>query len=116
MDHFFYMSRPLGDIGPDAPGAKRRWLVNASSGAEVSVMFVEVAPGGSTLRHAHPYEHTMFFLEGNGELVEVDGVRPINPYEVVHIAPDELHQIKNTGERILKFLAVELAKKEEKKD
>jgi quercetin dioxygenase-like cupin family protein len=111
MKHFFYTSVPLVDIGNDAPGAKRRWLVDAASGAEVAVMFVEVAPGGSTLRHAHPYEHTMFFLEGVGELVEADGVRPISPYEVVHIKPEELHQIKNTGVKTLKFLAVEPAHK-----
>ena len=111
MKHFFYTSVPLVDIGADAPGAQRRWLVDAASGAEVAVMFVEVAPGGSTLRHAHPYEHTMFILEGVGELVDADGVRPISPWEVIHIGPEELHQLRNTGVKTLKFLAVEPAKK-----
>ncbi len=116
MKHFFYTSVPQADVAPGAPGAKRRWLVDASSGAAVSMMFVEVAPGGSTLRHSHPYEHTVFILEGGGELVEANGVSPLSPWEVVHIAPDELHQIKNNGNRPLRFIAVEPADKGEKKN
>jgi quercetin dioxygenase-like cupin family protein len=109
MRHFYYGDVPLVDIGAGAQGARRRWLVDQESGAAVSMMFVEVKPGGNTLRHSHPYEHTMFFLEGTGEVVEENGVSPISPMEVIYIKSNELHQIRNTGDRPLKFIAVEPA-------
>jgi mannose-6-phosphate isomerase-like protein (cupin superfamily) len=111
MKHFYYGDVPLVDIGAGAQGAKRRWLVDQESGAAVSMMFVEVKPGGNTLRHAHPYEHTMFFLEGTGEVVDETGVSPIGPLEVIYIEPNELHQIRNTGAKTLKFIAVEPAQR-----
>jgi quercetin dioxygenase-like cupin family protein len=111
MKHFYYTDAPLVEIGAEAQGAKRRWLVDQESGAAVSMMLVEVKPGGNTLRHSHTYEHTMFFLEGTGEVVEDTGVSPISPWEVIYIKPNELHQIRNTGAKTLKFIAVEPAQK-----
>jgi quercetin dioxygenase-like cupin family protein len=113
MKHFYYGDIPLVNIGDDTHDAKRRWLVDQDSGATVSMMFVEVKPGGSTLQHSHPYEHTMFFLEGTGEIREENGVSPINPLEVIYIKPNEPHQIRNTGDKTLKFIAVEPTQKKE---
>jgi quercetin dioxygenase-like cupin family protein len=76
---------------------------------------VEVAPGGSTLRHSHPYEHAMYFKDGNGELLESNGTSPVSLWEVIYIEPDELHQIRNTGNSVLRFISVEPVSKEEKK-
>jgi quercetin dioxygenase-like cupin family protein len=81
-----------------------------------TMRFIEVAPGGHTLNHTHPYEHEMFFLEGLGELIEKNGVSPINPWEVIYIAPNELHQIKNPGKKPLRFLCMTPIEKNEKKD
>ena len=70
----------------------------------------EVAPGGHTPRHFHPYEHEVFVLEGTG--VVVDGPdkhaieRPLQPGDVVFVAPDDVHQFKNTGEATMKFLCM----------
>src|SRR5204862_5422984 len=66
----------------------------------------EVAPGGYTPRHSHPYEHEVFVLEGEGEILESDQPRPLRPGTVVFVAPDELHQFRNTGTAPLKFLCL----------
>ena len=115
MKHVYYTEIPLEDIPLPAIGAKRRWLVDAATGApNFTVAEVEVKPGGSTLHHSHNYEHAMFVVEGTGEVVESTGTSPLMPMEVLYIAPNELHQIRNTGDKMLKFLSIEPVKKEEK--
>jgi quercetin dioxygenase-like cupin family protein len=116
MKHFYHAEIPLEDIAAPAVGARRRWLVDAGTGApNFSVAEVEVKPGGSTLHHSHPYEHAMFILEGTGEVVESTGTSPLTPLEVLYIAPYELHQIRNAGGKMLRFLSIEPMLKEEKK-
>jgi quercetin dioxygenase-like cupin family protein len=116
MRHFYHAEIPLEDIEAPAVGARRRWLVDVSvDSPNFTVAEVEVQPGGSTLYHTHPYEHAMFILEGTGEVVESTGTSPLMPWEVLYIASNELHQIRNTGGKMLKFLSVEPTQKEEKK-
>ena len=116
MRRFYYTEIPLENIAAPAVGAKRRWLLTKEKGApNFTVAFVEVASGGSTISHSHPYEHAMYFLEGVGELLESNGTSPISPWEFIYITPDELHQIRNTGKKPLKFLSVEPVLKEDKK-
>jgi quercetin dioxygenase-like cupin family protein len=117
MRHFYYTEIPLENIDSPAVDAKRRWLVTKERGSpNFTMAIVEVAPGGSTLRHSHPYEHAMYFLDGVGELLESNGTSPLSPWEAVYIAPDEIHQIRNTGKTTLRFLSVEPVLKEEKKN
>ncbi len=116
MKHFYYSEVQPEDIASPAVGARRRWLVDASMGApNFTVAEVEVKPGGSTLHHSHTYEHAMFVLEGTGELVESTGARPITPWEVIYIAPGDLHQIRNNGGKMLRFLSIEPMLKGEKR-
>jgi len=116
MRHFYYTEIHPEDIRKPAVDAKRRWLVTKEKGSpNFTMAMVEVAPGGSTLRHSHHYEHAMYFIDGNGELLEANGTSPVSPFEVVYIEPNELHQIRNTGSRVLRFLSVEPIAKEEKK-
>ena len=61
---------------------------------------VEVAPGGSTLRHSHHYEHAMYFIDGNGELLESNGTSPVSPWEVVYIEPNEVFHAETYGKAI----------------
>jgi quercetin dioxygenase-like cupin family protein len=116
MKHFYYAEVLLENIASPAVGTKRRWLVDAGTGApNFTVAEVEVKPGGSTLHHSHSYEHAIFVLEGTGEVIESTGTTPLSPWEVLYIAPNELHQIKNTGGKMLRFISIEPALKEEKK-
>ena len=59
----------------------------------------EVAPGGYTPKHSHPYEHEVFVLEGNGVVLEGDREHTLKPGDVVFVVPGEVHQFRNTGPR-----------------
>jgi quercetin dioxygenase-like cupin family protein len=103
-----YETVPAADVTmPGATGCKVRWLVDEQDGAPTfALRQFEVAPGGFTPRHSHPYEHEVFVLEGEGEILEADQPRPLRPGTVVYVAPDELHQFRNTGTAPLKFLCL----------
>ena len=66
----------------------------------------EVAPGGHTPRHFHPYEHEIFVLEGKGVVVDGEAQRPLTPGDVVYVAPNDVHQFRNLGEAPMKFLCL----------
>ena len=90
---------------PGSEACTVRWLVDENDGApNFAMRQFEVGPGGFTPRHSHPYEHEVFVLEGEGEIVEDETPRPLRPGTVVFVAPDEIHQFRNTGAAPLKFL------------
>ena len=88
-------------------GCQVRWLIDESQGApNFAMRQYEVSPGGYTPRHSHPYEHEVFVLEGQGVVFEGDVEHPLVPGNVVLIAPNEIHQFRNTGSAPLKFLCL----------
>jgi quercetin dioxygenase-like cupin family protein len=92
---------------PGAQNCRVRWLVGEQDGApNFAMRQFDVAPGGFTPRHSHPYEHEVFVLEGEGEILEGDAPRPLRPGTVVFVAPDEVHQFRNTGTSPLRFLCL----------
>ncbi|MDA7980097.1 MAG: cupin domain-containing protein [Pirellulales bacterium] len=92
------------------PGAERcqvRWLVDEDDGApNFAMRQFEVAAGGYTPRHNHPYEHEVFVLAGQGVVMEGDKEHTLTPGTVVYIPPDEVHQFRNTGADPLRFLCL----------
>jgi len=90
-----------------ASGCSVRWLLGEKDGApNFAMRQFEVAPGGFTPRHSHPYEHEVFVLEGAGEVYEDQTPRAIKSGDVVLVKPDEVHQFRNTGDAALKFLCL----------
>ena len=90
-----------------ASGCEVRWLVGKPDGApNFAMRQFEVAPGGYTPRHSHPYEHEVYVLGGSGVVVEGEREHPLEPGDCVYVAPDEIHQFKNTGREPLSFLCV----------
>jgi quercetin dioxygenase-like cupin family protein len=90
-----------------AAGCQVRILVGGDEAAPNFVMRqFEVAPGGHTPRHFHPYEHEIFVLEGSGVIVDDAVERPLAAGDVVYVAPDDVHQFCNTGPTPLKFLCL----------
>jgi len=84
-----------------------RWLVGEADGApNFAMRQFEVAPGGYTPKHHHPYEHEVFVLEGEGVVLEGDQEHPLTAGDVVFVAPDEIHQFRNTSSTPLKFLCL----------
>ncbi len=92
---------------PGAQGCRVRWLVGKQDNAPTFAMRqFEVATGGHTPKHSHPYEHEVFVLEGQGMVLEGDQQHPLQAGDVVYVAPDEIHQFRNTGPGPLKFLCL----------
>ncbi|MBD3398924.1 MAG: cupin domain-containing protein [Candidatus Coatesbacteria bacterium] len=90
-----------------AVGVGVRWLVTRAMGApNFAMREFEVAPGGRTPHHSHPWEHEVFVLAGGGEIHGDDGAQPIGPGTVVLVAPDEPHHFANTGAEALRFLCL----------
>lgn len=90
-----------------ATGCRVRWLIGAPEGApNFAMRQFEVAAGGHTPRHSHPYEHEVFVLEGSGVVYQGDQEHPLQAGAVVFVSPDEVHQFRNTGDQPLKFLCL----------
>jgi len=92
---------------PGASGCQVRWLIGTAEGApNFAMRQFEVAVGGHTPKHSHPYEHEVFVLEGRGVVLEGDVEHPLRSGDVVYVRPEELHQFRNTGDAPLKFLCL----------
>ncbi|MBI3839202.1 MAG: cupin domain-containing protein [Planctomycetia bacterium] len=90
-----------------ARGCQVRWLVDESQGApNFAMRQFEVAPGGYTPKHSHPYEHEVFVLEGRGTVLEGDVEHRLEAGDFVLVSPNEVHQFLNTGAVPLKFLCM----------
>ena len=103
-----YLETPEEEVRVEgAKGVKVRWVISEEDGAPNFAMrhFV-IEPGGYTPKHRHPYEHEVFILEGEGEVLDGDRYRPFRAGDVIYVAPDELHQFRNTGQQPLRMLCL----------
>jgi mannose-6-phosphate isomerase-like protein (cupin superfamily) len=61
--------------------------------------------GGATTPHRHPRTEEIYYvLEGYGAMQVGDETRAVGRGDAVAIPPGSLHQIRNTGSVVLKFL------------
>jgi quercetin dioxygenase-like cupin family protein len=106
VNHFEHVQQaPVSMAG--SQGCQVRWLVDENHGApNFAMRQFEVAPGGFTPKHSHPYEHEVFVLEGAGEVLEGEVAHPLKAGDFVLVTPDEIHQFRNTGHVPLKFLCM----------
>lgn len=85
-----------------AKGVTGRVVVGKKDGANNFCMRIfEIAPGGNTPKHAHPWEHEMFIHSGQGEIYGNSQWNVIQPGTVVFVPPNEKHQIRNSGSKLL---------------
>jgi quercetin dioxygenase-like cupin family protein len=71
----------------------------------------EVAPGGHTPLHNHPYEHEIFVMDGAGTVWRDGKEVAIKPGDILYIPADEKHQFKNTvADKPFKFMCLIPAK------
>ena len=90
-----------------AKGAKIRWLISEKEGAtNFAMRMFEVAPNGNTPYHTHNYEHEVFVLEGEGDIVTKDGAKLMKHGDAIYVAPNEEHQFVNKSEKKLVFLCL----------
>ena len=90
-----------------AKDCRVRWLIGEGDGApNFAMRQFQVAPGGHTPKHSHPYEHEVYVVSGAGTILEGDEAHPLKQGDVVYVAPDEIHQFQNEGEEPLVFLCL----------
>lgn len=88
-------------------GCQVRWLLSGSDGApNFAMRQFEVAPGGFTPLHHHPYEHEIYVVEGQGEVYEAGTPHTVSAGDVVLVSPNEVHQFKNSSDKPFKFLCL----------
>lgn len=91
-------------------GAKNvgiRWLISKEDGAENFAMrMFELAPGGHTPLHAHPQEHEVFILEGQGTFVFEGQQHPFGAEHVIFVPSNKEHRFMNTGDSVLRMLCI----------
>ena len=90
-----------------AADCRVRWLIGEGDKApNFAMREFEVGPGGHTPRHFHDYEHEVFVLAGKGVVIDGDQERPLKPGDVVFVAPNDVHQFRNTGSEPMRFLCL----------
>jgi mannose-6-phosphate isomerase-like protein (cupin superfamily) len=91
--------RHIETIAPvTLPGIEHRTLANRATGtASFEVWQQSLAPGGATPPHRHDCEEVIVFTGGQGVMRHAGLEVPCGPGTVLLCAPNELHQIVNTG-------------------
>ena len=93
-------------FGDEAPGVTIRWVIDEEKdGAPTyALRVIEVAAGGHTPDHTHPFEHENFIVEGKGR-VQIDGKWfEVGPGDVVFVPAGSQHTYVNAGDKSFKFL------------
>ena len=107
MKIFHYQDVEAKDVEEDCSKLRVRWLITKERGAENFAMrLFEMEAGGNSPFHRHPWEHEVFILEGKGLAVGEEGERKFRAGDVLFIPPNEKHQLKNNGEKTVKFLCL----------
>ncbi len=101
--------RPYKDHPGTFEGVVRRELLGPGPEGDhlnFQVRYFEVAPGGysSLERHAHP--HAVVVVRGRGRVRLGAHTEPIGPFDVVYVAPREVHRFEADPEEPLGFLCV----------
>jgi len=107
MKAFHYADVPA-EPAPGLPGVTLRWVMGENVGApRFYTRVIDVAPGAATEYHAHPWEHQVFVLQGNGHVRDAAGAETaIGPEMCVFVPPEETHQFVNTGPDALRFICI----------
>jgi len=91
----------------DVVNVTKQVLLGPQDGAPTfAVRLFTLGPGGHTPKHAHPFEHGVLVLEGEGELWTEAGSHPLSPGTVAFVAPDERHQFRSGSKGVLKFICI----------
>lgn len=101
-----YTDVPALTFGDEAPGVTIRWLIDEEhDGAPTyALRVIEVAPGGHTPDHAHPFEHENYVVEGQGKVLIEGEWHDVGPGSVIFVPPGVRHTYVNTGETAFRFL------------
>lgn len=98
-------SRAVTDDG--AAGIEIREVFTDREGAPTfALRRFDVAPGGHTPFHVHPWEHEVYILEGEGELRTEAAVRRFHAGDALLVPPNVRHQFAGTAVNAMRFLCM----------
>ena len=84
-----------------------RLAITPRDGAPTFAMRIfEVAAGGHTPLHRHPYEHEIYVIEGRGTVWRDGREVSLKPGDILFVPADEQHQFKNAGASPFKFMCL----------
>jgi mannose-6-phosphate isomerase-like protein (cupin superfamily) len=63
-------------------------------------------PVGAAPRHYHLYEEVIYVLDGDGVMHMNDGRTPLRPGSCIHLPPQKLHTLENSGPGVIRVLGV----------
>jgi quercetin dioxygenase-like cupin family protein len=101
-----YTDVPAQTFGDEAPGVTIRWVIDEEhDGAPFyALRVIEVAPGGHTPDHAHPFEHENFVVDGRGRVLIGETWCDVGPGSVVFVPAGVRHTYVNAGDAPFRFL------------
>ncbi len=95
------------DAVPDVEGVTIRWVLAKEDGAaHFALRVFEVPAGRATPHHAHWWEHEVFILDGSGIVSTAEGDFPLRPGTAILVPGGVLHQFRNTGAELLRFICL----------
>ena len=87
------------------PGVRWKFLIDSdfTKSSELSLGFAEIDPGGDLILHYHSPDEIYVVTDGVGTLNKSGELEEIKKGDVVYIAGNEKHALKNNGTVTLKF-------------
>ncbi|MDO9545552.1 MAG: cupin domain-containing protein [Pelolinea sp.] len=87
--------------------ARKHILIGDKENAPNSIMrFFNLDPGGHSNLERHPQEHSVIILQGKGNVQIGNEVFNVEPFDVVFIEGNELHQFSNPFDDPFGFICV----------
>ncbi|AOY75235.1 cupin domain-containing protein [Clostridium formicaceticum] len=92
---------------PEAKNALMKVLVSPSEGWESHVMRIfELAEGGHTPKHTHPWPHINYVIRGKGSM-HLDGKDyVIEAGSFAYVPSEAIHQFRNVGTEKLELMCI----------
>ena len=99
---------PANEVKMDgAKSCRMRLVIGPRDGApNFALRVFEVASGGHTPLHQHPYEHEIYVLEGSGTVWSEGRQIALKPGDALYVPAGELHQFQNTGSGPFQFICL----------
>lgn len=92
---------------PEAKDATMQVLISPTEGWEGHVMRIfEVASGGYTPKHQHPWPHINYIISGKATLFLNGKENHISAGSYAYVPAETLHQFKNVGEEPFEFICI----------
>jgi quercetin dioxygenase-like cupin family protein len=85
----------------------KKSIITPAEGWKGHVMRIfEIGAGGYTPKHAHPWYHVNYILEGKGELYLDGAVNQVEAGSYAYVPENSIHQFKNTGDGTFRFICI----------